>query len=234
MNYNYYIPTDELGKALWLDNFSNKIGTYATKYGISVPEVKDMVDSNNCFRYWLDYRNKYNEYLKKVTAFKNQLSAGLPAGAVMAAIPVPPTVPVAPILVNAGIFTRAASLVSRIKGYTSYTEDDGKDLGIIATSSMIDFVNLKPEFIIRKVAGGQPEIVWTKQGLGGIDIYVCRDNTSNYSYLAFDSHPNYTDKAPLPANGTSQVWYYKIIYRQHDEQVGKWSNEVAVTVTGAI
>ena len=51
-----------------------------------------------------------------------------------------------------------------------------------------------------------------------------------YGLLAYDTTPNYTDTAPLPA--TPVKWKYKGIYRVGDQRVGLWSNEVSITVGG--
>lgn len=45
---------------------------------------------------------------------------------------------------------------------------------------------------------------------------------------------NYTDTAPLPANGQSAVWKYRCIYRNNDEQVGQWSDVASITVSSGI
>ncbi len=49
-----------------------------------------------------------------------------------------------------------------------------------------------------------------------------------WTLLAFDTTPNYTDLAPLPA--TLAKWKYCAICRVGDHQVGVWSNTVELTV----
>jgi hypothetical protein len=229
----YFIPHDDAGRELWISNFANKLGTYATKYGITATEVTDTQNGAAWFRYWLDYKNKYQEYTKKVTDFKNQIIKGVPSGAVAAITPTPPVLPVPPTAVNPDVFGRASSIAARIKGFQSYTPADGLDLGIVGNQTVLDLVNIQPKFSIRLVAG-KPEIVWAKQNMSGIEIYKSTGEAPDYVFLAFDSNPNYTDNSPLPAQGKSAVWKYKIIYKYKDEQVGKWSDEISITVTGAI
>lgn len=49
-----------------------------------------------------------------------------------------------------------------------------------------------------------------------------------------DFNPDYIDKTPLPAEGISAVWKYKMIYLYKDEVVGEWSDEVTTTVYGNV
>ncbi len=74
-----------------------------------------------------------------------------------------------------------------------------------------------------------PNVGWTKQGMDGLKILVDR-GAGAFSFLAFDTIPDYLETAPLPAPGTSPVWKYKAIYRLGDEQVGQWSDVVSIPV----
>jgi hypothetical protein len=49
----YYLPKNDAGKQLWLQNFSNKLGLYKTKYNIQETQITDLATSLIVFRYWL-------------------------------------------------------------------------------------------------------------------------------------------------------------------------------------
>lgn len=231
---SYYLPTTDADKVLWLQNFAAKLPTVAAKYGITAAEMTDMINGATVFAYWHNYRNQYEEYVQKLTAYRNELRDGVKAGSSPSIVPTAPTVGTAPTVTAApGIFARVRAIVARIKGNIAYTVADGKDLGIVGEEQTIDLVQIKPAISTRMAAGGHPEIVWAKQGMDGIEIYVSREG-SPYTLLAYDMRPNHIDAAPLPALGTSAVWKYRAIYRYHDAQVGQWSDEVSVTVTGAL
>ena len=72
-----FMPRTDLEKQNWLQNFSSKIGTYATKYNIAAAQVTDMQNSSAYFNYWMDYHNKYSEYLGKLTEFKMNCAVAL-------------------------------------------------------------------------------------------------------------------------------------------------------------
>jgi hypothetical protein len=231
---HYYLPSGDLGRVLWLQNFAAKLPAVATKYGITAAELTDLLNSAILLAYWQNYRHQYDEYLQKVTAYRNELRDGVKAGGSASVLPSPPTVGTAPTVTAApGIFPRVRAVVGRVKANIAYTEADGKDLGIIGEEQTNDLVGIKPAISLRLAAGGHPEIVWKKQGMDGIEIYVSR-NADPYTLLAYDMRPNHIDASPLPALGTSAVWKYRAIYRFHDAQVGQWSDEVSVTVAGSV
>lgn len=225
-----FMPRNDADKQLWLQNFANKLGTYGTKYVISAAEVTDMQESNTYFTYWLNYTNQYNEYLKKLTGYKNELKDGIVAGATAAVVPTPPVMAAVPTAVAPGVFKRAAAIAGVIKSRTNYTEADGKDLGIEGTEIVPpDLINAKPSIGIRLVQGGKPEVMWAKGDFDGVDIYADRGN-GTWVFIATDNYPNYIDNTPLPATGTAAVWKYKAIYKYDDEQVGAYSDVVSITV----
>ncbi len=227
----YYMPSKAQEKLIWLQNLSNKIENYAAKYGITAAAVTDMKDGYVWLAYWMNYRQQYQEYLKKLSKFKDEIMNDLGATSVP---PSPPTFAAAPTSVSSGIIVRAMAIVNAIKSNIGYTIADGNDLGIegVEMVGRIDFKDAQPQIKVRLVSGGHPEIVWTKGDFDGIDIYVNRGN-GHWEFLATDSYPNYTDTTPLPAVGLSAAWSYKTIYRYDDEQVGQWSNPVSISVIGA-
>ena len=91
---------------------------------------------------------------------------------------------------------------------------------------------MKPSLNARLEAG-HPDILWQKNGMDTLEIWVDRGAGKGSVFLAIDTHPNYLDTAPLPAAGTGALWKYKAIYRLHDQQAGQWSDELKVSVTGA-
>ncbi len=231
MSKQSFMPRTDADKQLWLQNFANKLGSYATKYGIAAADVTNMTNSSAYFSYWLDYQNQFLEFGKKLTGFKNELRSGDGSGAI---VPAAPTMGAAPTAVAPGIFNRASSLASVIKAKTNYTETDGKDLGIEGADTPPQNLNdAKPVISARLVNGGHPEIVWAKGIMDGIDIYSDRGN-GQWIFIATDTYPNYIDSAPLPASGISALWQYRAIYRYDDAQVGQWSDTVSIAVTGVM
>ncbi|MBK8445051.1 MAG: hypothetical protein IPL35_17345 [Sphingobacteriales bacterium] len=231
-----FLPRNEGERDLWLKNFAQKLSGYTAKYGIAAPELADMQASALYYSFWLDYRNKTEEYLRKVVAFKNELAVGIETGATASPPPTPPLTAAAPPFVQPGIFKRAASLGKRIKSHIAYTLADGNDLGLEGTeqTGSNGFNAIKPLLTLRLVQGGTPEIRWSKKQMQGIRLYVDRGEGKGFEFLAIDTRPNYLDKHDLPPSGKTALWKYKAIYIKEDEAVGQWSDEVQIYVSSAV
>jgi hypothetical protein len=221
-----FMPKDENGKRLWLNNYSSKMPTYAPAVGVTVAEVTQLAADNLYFGYVCDAHNQQTKNTQDWTAYKTALRSGGTLGN----LPTAPVLGTAPAAVPPGIFTRASALAVRIKKHPAYTEAIGQDLGIIGAEQVIDYNSLKPVLEITLQAG-HPNVGWKKQGTDGLELLVDR-GTGTFAFLAFDTVPDYLDSAPLPAPGASAVWRYKAIYRVADEQVGQWSDVVSISVMG--
>jgi len=231
MSKNGFFPRTDSEKETWLKNFANKIAQYNTKYNITAAEVADVQASLLHFSYQLNYKTQYTEYLKKLNAYIKEIKDGLPAGVTASIAPTAPTIAAAPAVVAAGIFNRIKALANRIKSHLSYTTADGLDLGIDVPTSKKAKPNLetiKPAISIRLMEGGQPEIVWSKNGMDALEIWVDRGDGNDFVKLDVDTKPNYTDTTELPEKAA--LWKYKAIYRLDDKVAGRWSDIVSITV----
>ncbi len=228
----YYISDSDRGKAQFLTNLANKIGTYAPTLGISPDEVASIVNDAAMFKYILRMQEAFKTFKQGLSAYKNQLRDGRQSET-PSPLPIAPTLPAPPTLVNNGILWRARKLVARIKGSTNYNESIGEDLGIVGDERTVDTLELKPELKSR-VESGHPVIIWKKGVADRINIYVDRKDGAGFVFLATDSHPDYIDKHPMPKGVESAVWDYKAIYLLGDEQVGQFSDVIQVTVTREI
>lgn len=227
---DYYLSYRDEERVIWFNNFAPKLPYYAPKYNLTPEEVQDMSNSAAYFDAFVKYRAQVKAYDGSLTEHRDWISDGVSNGSPQQLLQPPPMMlPEAP---PPGIFKRVRALVARIKNHINYTEADGRDLGIIGSEvSGADLTSIKPEFTIRLVAGGHPEIVWTRQGMTAVEIQK-RVGDEPWRMLALDTVPNYIDKESLPPSGQSMVWQYRIIYHFKDERVGQWSDVVSITVTG--
>ena len=237
-----YLPREDSKLVTWLQNLSSKIGTYATKYGISAAEVTLIQNAAAFFIFWYNALDQLKASTQNLTAFKNEIRDGVPAGGSASVTPTDILFGTPPTAVPPGILITIRSIVARIKKHTSYTNADGADLKIEGEDQTEDITNLKPEFKI-VLQQGHPSLVWKKGFAEGVKIKVNRfmgntppppmpPNQSDWQFLAIDTQPDYLDTAQLPPFGESVVWAYVMIYIIGDEEVGQWSDPVLVTVMG--
>ena len=226
-----YLAKDDSGKVSWLKNLSTKTPTYATVLDITLAEQTSLDNDDAMFEYIvITMHPAYKTKVQDITAFKNIMRDG-PLGTPTPPIPVAPTLPAAPTVVDSGIFPRVAKFVQRLKNHPNYTENIGEDLGIVGAEMTFNPLELKPE-LKGDLDANRPKIIWKKGPFAdSIDLYVDRQLDDNYEYLTNDSEPDYIDTYTMPADVASAVYRYKGIYRIDDEQVGQYSDPITITVT---
>jgi hypothetical protein len=181
-NSNGYLPRTDLELENWLRNFATKLPTHATKYSISTAEVTDVKNSVAYFSYYLQTKNAFIEYSKKLKHFLEELKFGLQAGATQGGIPTVSGLGTAPTAVNAGFILRIRSIVGRIKSNLNYSIADGYDLGIeIPTKKKAkpNIDTIKPSISIKLREG--------KNGMDALEIWVKRKDNADFILLDVDT-----------------------------------------------
>lgn len=225
-----FIQEDDFRFSEQLNTFAEKLPNYATTLGLTAAEVAGSVADAAYFAHIIGIITPIRTYSKAITNYKDLARHGN-GSEVMGALPTPPTLGTAPTLVDANIEKRFSDLAARIKKSPNYTKTIGEDLGIEKAQTSFNPQDGQPTFYI-ELEAGHPVLVWKKGKYQGVEIW--KDSGSGWAKLDKDNNPNYTDESPLPAAGASAVWNYKMIYLYKDATVGRWSNEVSVTVNGAV
>lgn len=123
-----YLPENNRDKALWLNNFKNKLEIYADTLGVSSAMVQQVRDDAEAFKLILIYADAIETYKQEIRIFINQLSNGTE---LIVSFPNEPAVPVFSPNVTGGIFGRIARLVRVIKAHPHYTRVIGIEFRIV-------------------------------------------------------------------------------------------------------
>jgi hypothetical protein len=224
-----YLPNDDNGKVVWLNNFAEKLPRYAAKFNITAAEQADVLAGAKFFDYLIGLQKSLDTYYSAFVKYKNQIRDGLVQSSTTITNVVPPIPILAnPTIVPFGIFERSISIGERILKFTSCLESDARDLGIYTEpKKAADKTTGKPVVKMQFTQGGKPELVWKKMGFDGIEIHVNRGD--GYEFLANDMRPNFIDNYSI--GNTPKVWKYKCIYLYNDIRVGEWSDEIQITVS---
>jgi len=225
----YYLPKTDAERLSFIENFDDKLSTYAATFGIAAGTLTSVTDDRLMFKYILDMQEKFKTFKQDITAYKNLLSEG-PGGGNAGPVPIIPTLAAPPTLIRRAIFRRIRELVTQIKANSAYTENIGEDLGIVGDEQTVEINKLQPE-LKSEIVAGHPVIKWTKGHADALDIFVDRNDGAGFVFLATDTSPDYTDTTPLPQGVESAVWEYQAIYKINDDQVGKYSESIKVTVS---
>ena len=221
-----YLPKDDKGRVVWLDNFKTKLAVYAATLGITPAQLAQLEIDSDTYGSFVVFLETLREYAKAATSYKNNLFRSNETIEVFPAAPVY-TVPAG---ARFDIFGEVSKLVQIIKNSANYNTTIGEDLGIIGEEDAFDPNTLKPEL---KVAFrvNRPVIKWTKGQTDGVRIEVDR-GAGTFSFLAIDTIPDYEDTFPLPPLGQTAIWKYRAVYLVNDQAEGQYSDTLEVTVTG--
>ena len=224
MSKQYYLPTSNSGKLLLIKTFGNKVGAYLAKYNITLTQQKDMQDSAVYLDYLMQCQLAAQQYEHSLTEYMVAEMNG--ADGTVGSMPVL-VLPAAPATVPApGFMGRLKSMANIIKSNTAYVVDDGKNMGIEGAEQSIDEDALQPA-LKAEVVGSNVIVSSPKSGTQGFEVWADR-GTGTFVFIGFSSGAKFTDMAALPA--AAATWKYKAIYHLHNEQVGNWSNVIAIHV----
>ncbi len=233
MLHQSYYPTRSADQLVWLENFRNKLPTYAATLGLDAARVTATVAD----AHWLGY--VLGTFIPAVRAFSaactqagNQAQYGTGGTLVLPVFTPPPLEDATPR--PEGALERIFDLVGEINENNACTPAMCADLRIVGPEAgPPDWATFRPAMKVAVTAAGV-FLGWGWQGfsrfLDQLEIQVDRADGKGWQILTFDTTPDYTDTAPKPAALTQ--WKYRAIFRVDDAPIGQWSEVYTVTVGG--
>ncbi|MEI8202193.1 MAG: hypothetical protein WCH34_04225 [Bacteroidota bacterium] len=198
--------------------------------GAKIIQIKK--DSVN-FDYLLTGAKEFKDYGKSVVASKTQLRMGTDESLLINIIPPQPWPTPVPTNIVPGIQHRFANLIQDCTNSSNFREDIGVLLGIIKPHSIFTPEDGKPNAKGKLAQAGLPEVKATIGKYDGYSIY--KDSGDGYKFYDKSAYHKWVDKRePLPHQGTTEVWKYKLIYNYKNEEVGAYSNEIVIVVYGNV
>jgi hypothetical protein len=222
-----FLPVSDGDRLAWLTNFKNKIGGYATTFGITAAEVTAVTNDHSMYQYLVQGVENVKLFMHALIALRRSLRAS--SQSPMGTIPAMPSLGTAPAAVQTGIFARVNALVYRIKHHASYTTAIGQDLDIITPVSTFNPATIKPELTV-KLDSGYPVIRYVKGEADGIKLYVDRRDSNGFVELDTVLKTKYIDGQALPPSTNNVTWDYKAKYIIGGDEIGLESDVVTITV----
>lgn len=223
-----FIPSSDSEKVVWLNNFTTKMGLYATPLGVTTAELTSLQKDNAFFQYIISVMEVYRQNVLNMAGYKNMLKKAVGQQHI-GAMPVLPTLPAAPPAVPEGVFDRVSKLVIRIKASLNYTDNIGSDLGVISPVETIDVATMQPDIKIN-LEVGKPHLKWKKGYADALDLYVDRNDGVGFVLIGRLTRNEYLDVVSLPSSKVFDEWQYKGIYVIADTPVGLFSKITSVDV----
>ncbi len=224
-----FVKRKDLEFTAQLEQLKKNLPTYLAALGLTPADQTLADDMANTMSYIVLRNNAVPGFAQSWTKLRDQVRLG-EGGDTLQPFPPAPDVssPPATILIN--VEGQYRGLCSRIKSAKGYAPGIGEVLGIEAPKEMSDFSKYKPVFTL-ELAAGQVLIKWKKLQSQGINIYKKIDSGAWYK-LDFDGTPNYLDKSAQPPAGATQQWSYRLRYVKADEEIGEFSLDMTIQVSG--
>ena len=195
-----YIPTKKLDLDYWLKNLTAKAEEYKNKYGISESDIeilKPIAES-----YSEDIKTEMDLLTKKLAQFEKTAIDRKKA-------------------IKIG-----RSISQKIKNDINYSEDIGRDFGIIGPEHVFKYKEFRPKLKLRRVSGGV-EISFTKSQTEGVNIYRKLEGPNEFEFLIRDINSPYIDKKNMDKHATYEYIARAVI---DDKEIGIESQISIITV----
>jgi hypothetical protein len=219
------VKRDDAGFVSQLENFNQKLPSYATLLGITSPEVTASLDDATFMSYVFISVGQSKTYGQGWVAYKDLARDGGVGS--LAVTPVPVAGPGAITVVEPGIEERFRLLAKRIKGSQNYTKAIGEDLGIEVAESTSEAIT--PTLTV-KLDGDYPVLGFTKGKADGVRIYSKRGSETAFTFLAIDTRSPYVDNRPNLVPGTPEKREYYAFLYDDDTVIGVQSATISITV----
>jgi len=223
-----YLPVSDADRVIWLNNFSARIGQYATALGLSTADTTSVQHDAQMYSYVIQMQDTAHQFYNSYTELKKQLRNS-PQQIAAPALPALPSAGIPPAPVGSGIFNRIVLLVARIKQNSAYSETMGQDLNVIPSVAVFNPADLVPNLSIRLEAG-RPLLKWKKGDADGVQLYVDRRDNNGFVHLARVSRNTYLDVTNVPVETFTATWDYKGKYMIGDDEVGQFSPTISINV----
>ncbi|WP_295441864.1 hypothetical protein [uncultured Thiodictyon sp.] len=226
-----YFPLSESERVEWLKVYAAKLAIYGQLLGLSAEEITStLLGIANYIWAVMDWYPTIHQNTLDSTAFKALIATG--TGNDPVAVPSPRPFPPPPGIIIPGLFARIFNQVQRMKLHPAYGEGIGREMGIVATATAVDYPAPEPTAILEQgPKDNHVRIDYPKHGHGGVAV-ECRINAGPWLLLGHFTRGTIYDKRPVAVSGTPEVREYRLCWWDKDEQSGEWSVVLTVLVGG--
>ncbi len=196
-----YFPRSNAEQVTWLTNFSSKIAISGVSLGLTVTEISELQTNCSSLITAINTAETLKTSLKSATAAKEIA-----------------------VQTNGG---NIRNNVARLKTSASYNATMGQDLGVIGTSTALDFATFKAKLTVENFAG-YIRLKFTKKGTDGVNIYRRKLGESTWHFLARDTKSPYDDHIVLAVANQPEHWEYRAFGVVDDNEIGIASDIVSV------
>lgn len=202
--YNHFIPADDGGTRNWSDNFGEKVVDIGPIYGLTPAEVTEAETACSTLSAALLRSEVKKKERQEAVSYKE--------------------------IVKKTQIKKLLKLAAKIKLHSDYTENIGRELGIVGSSSSVEKAVLRPT--IKAVSyPTHVEISFSKQNQTGVTIYSRPKGQESWEKLINATQSPYRDERPLRQAGVPEIREYVSLYWDNGTELGQYS-DIAFTLFG--
>lgn len=225
------LPRNEAGILARLQLWSVKLPNLMATLGLTAADITRIQNDALVYAWAIEYANFIRKESEGVTAAKKILFKGsihAPAPTFAGSI-TPPPLP-ATATIQPGIEEFLDLLATRIEGSTNYTEEIGRELGLITDST--DGGDDEKQPVVKKreaLFGGHVRLTFSLQGMKAVWIMSKRGAETAFTKLDTAVEGEYVDTRPNLVAGQPEVREYQLVFLEKNQPVGQPSDIVSVT-----
>lgn len=219
---NKWFPAAFADRAAWFQNFATNFAALAAGLGFLPADVTAVNADNDTVQALTTYSYSVDAFERAVTAYRKEVLEGSNGAPAAAKPPVPDLG--AAVISLPGVYERLDNLVKRIKLSPTYSDEEGKQLGIVPSKSDPIAPDLmQPTLKCSVLPGNVINVAFKRGPSDGIAVEVMVDKEVVWSSKGnfFVSPANFTVAAG-PDNLPRAV-QIRARYLEKGVQVGLWS-----------
>jgi hypothetical protein len=203
--YSYYVPQTDEALLGWSINTKEKAGIVAPLMGFPPAKVTEIQDACQVL----------TDRLNKVLYQKTEYEAAVRAKDLDKKTQL--------------VILRA--LFRLMKASTGYTEDLGRQMGIVGTSNRIASQEIKPSISLGLVPTGV-SVAFNKKRMQAVGIYSRVKGGADWLYIGSHDVSPFIDTRPLAVAGKPEIREYRAICRDAVREIGMVSASEEIVYSG--
>lgn len=204
--YYHFIPAndDELGS--WANNFKEKISAIGPLVGITAEQVTAAESTADIITSAIEKGTVKKQEYQEAMALKR--------------------------VTRQREVKQLVTLAIQIKRSVQYTENMGRELGIIGSQTSTDEKQIRPQLKV-SVMPGYVNITFRKKRQTGVSIYTRLRGTTGWEKLVSGATASpFKDERPLQTAGTAENREYMARYWENAAEIGQESDIVSILFGG--
>jgi hypothetical protein len=202
-----FIPSNDGALKTWCTNFKSKIATLGASVGLTAAQITALQGKCDAINGRID---------SKMTTKTAWLASVADSNTG-----------------NGSDISDLRKSIGAIKKNAGYTQATGADLGIVGGGAAFDPNSYQGELTgVDLTAPAQVTVSWGKANgnIDGVNVYMRRQGTSPWTFLARDTVSPYVDTTPLATAGQPEIREYRVRGVLNDVEIGDYSDTIQLTV----